>query len=141
VAGAGHEAETSGDIKQLGLTRGLVIEELGWDDDVDEDLRTAVMDAIDADLLEECEDAADVVLLWWRSEDGDVVDALVDALTDLSATGHIWLMTPKYGRKGHVPQADVAEGAVTAGMTLTSMANVSKDWTAHKVVHAHGSRR
>ena len=28
-------------------------------------------------------EAVDLVLLWWRDGDGDLVDSLVDALTDL----------------------------------------------------------
>jgi hypothetical protein len=142
VATAGRDAGngTTG-VAQLGLNKGLVIEELGWDDDVDEDLRDAIMDAIDGDLLEESDEAVDGVLQWWRLDDGDVVDCLVDALTDLADTGFIWLLTPKLGRPGYVPQADVAEGAVTAGLSLTSTAMVSKDWVAHKLVRPKGPRR
>jgi hypothetical protein len=83
----------------------------------------------------------DVVLQWWRLDDGDVVDCLVDALTDLAAQGVIWLLTPRRGRPGHVPHSDVAEGAVTAGLSLTSTAVVSDAWTAHKLVRPKGPRR
>jgi hypothetical protein len=41
----------------------------------------------------------DAVVLWWRDEDGDLVDGLVDALTDLVGGGAIWLLTPKVGRR------------------------------------------
>jgi hypothetical protein len=51
---------------KLGLTSGQVVQELGWDDDVDNDLRLAVEDAIDGELVEEAVEAVDVVLLWWR---------------------------------------------------------------------------
>ena len=128
-------------VLQLGLRRGWVVEELGWDDDVDEALREAIMEAIDGELVEQSDEAVDVVVQWWRGDDGDVVDCLVDALTDLSDGGFIWLLTPKYGRPGHVSQADVAEGAVTAGLSLTSTALVSQDWAAHKLVRPKGHRR
>ncbi|MDR1265646.1 MAG: DUF3052 domain-containing protein [Propionibacteriaceae bacterium] len=131
----------SSNIAQLGLSPGLVVEELGWDEDVDEELREAVMDAIDADLVDQSDEAVDVVLQWWRLDDGDVIDCLVDALTDLAGHGVIWLLTPKHGRPGHVPQADVAEGAVAAGLSLTSTAAVSPDWSAHKLVRPKGPRR
>ena len=62
------------------LGHGQVIQELGWDGDVDEDLRQALMDRIDADLVEEAVEAVDAVLLWWRAEDGEVADGLVDEL-------------------------------------------------------------
>ncbi len=130
------------DTKQLmGLAQGMVVQELGWDSDTDEELRTAVMEVIDADMVEEADEAVDAVLLWWRLEDGDVVDALVDALTDLSSDGVVWLLTPKVGREGHVPQADIAEGALTAGLSLTSTVNLSKQWAAHKLVRPKGGRR
>ena len=35
----------------MGLSPGHVIQELGWDDDVDQDLREAIMDGIDATQL------------------------------------------------------------------------------------------
>ncbi len=118
-----------------------MVQELGWDSDVDEELRTAVMDAIDGDLVEETNEAVDAVLLWWRQEDGDVADGLVDGLTDLSDAGFIWLLTPKVGRDGHIDPADVAEGVVTAGMALTSTVNMSTGWQATKVVRPKASRK
>ena len=65
-------------------------------------------------------DVVDGVLLWWRDDDGDLVDALVDSLTDLAEGGIIWLLTPKVGRSGYVDPADVAEAAPVAGLATTS---------------------
>jgi hypothetical protein len=125
----------------LGLSEGLVVQELGWDSDADDDVRMTIEDAIDAELVEEAMEAVDVVLLWWRDDDGDLVDSLVDALTDLTDTGYIWLMTPKVGREGYVDAADLAEAAVTAGLALTNSAAVSPNWTATKLVRPRGARR
>ena len=127
--------------ERLGLATGLVIQELGWDEDVDDDLRIEVEDAIDGELIEEAMDAVDGVLLWWRDDDGDLVDGLVDAVGDLSAAGVLWLLTPKVGRTGYVDNSDISEAAVTAGLALTTSANVSPDWAAHKLVRPRGSRR
>ena len=110
---------------KLGLSSGLVVQELGWDEDVDDDLRIAIEDAIDGELVEEAMEAVDVVLLWWRDDDGDLVDGLVDALVDLTVNGLIWLLTPKVGRSGYVDAADISEAAVTAGLSLTNGAAVS----------------
>ena len=126
---------------KLGLAPGLVVQELGWDEDADDDVRLLVEDAIDAELVEEAVEAVDVVLLWWRDDDGDLVDGVVDALTDLTEAGYIWLMTPKVGRNGYVDAADLAEAAVTAGLSLTNSASVSSDWAATKLVRPKGSRR
>lgn len=141
MVSTGKDQVTSDGAGKLGLSPGMVVQELGWDEDTDEDFRSQVMDAIDGDLVDEAVEAVDVVLLWWRDDDGDVVDGLVDSLTDLSATGYIWLLTPKLGRPGFVDPADLAEGAITAGMALTSSASVSPDWQAHKVVRPKGNRR
>jgi hypothetical protein len=127
--------------EKFGLARGQVIQELGWDDDVDDELRIEIEDAIDGELVEEAMDAVDLVLLWWRDDDGDLVDGLVDSVVDLSATGALWLLTPKVGRSGYVDHSDIAEAAVTAGLALTTSANVSPDWAAHKLVRPRGSRR
>ena len=58
----------------------------------------------------------DAVVLWWRDDDGDLVDALVDSLTDLVDGGAIWLLTPKVGRPNAVDAADVTEAAPIAGL-------------------------
>lgn len=127
--------------EKLGLAQGMVVQELGWDDDVDDQLRVAIEDAVDGELIEEAMEAVDVVLLWWRDDDGDLVDGLVDALTDLADSGVVWLLTPKVGRSGHVDPADVSEAAITAGLAQTSTTPVSQDWTATKLVRPKGTRR
>jgi len=138
TAGAGGSRSLT---DKLGLSRGLVVQELGWDEDVDDDVRIMIEDAIDGELIEDAMEAVDLVLVWWRDGDGDLVDSLVDALTDLTNAGYIWLMTPKVGRNGYVDAADVAEAAITAGLALTNSVHVSSDWTATKLVRPRGSRR
>ncbi|MCI1747854.1 MAG: DUF3052 domain-containing protein [Acidipropionibacterium sp.] len=133
--------ETATDFEKIGLHRGQVVQELGWDDDADEDLRQKVMEVVDGDLIEDADDAVDVVWLWLRADDGDVADGLVDAIRDLSEDGFVVLLTPKVGRSGTVDASDLSEGAETAGMVLTSTHNVSEDWQAHKVVRPKGARR
>ncbi|MFT3861241.1 DUF3052 domain-containing protein [Micropruina sp.] len=128
-------------VAPLGLATGMAVQELGWGDDVDEVLREQIMDAIDADLLYEANEAVDVVLLWWRDSDGDVADGLVDALTDLSPTGYIWLLTPKVGRADYVDPTDLTEGALTAGLAVANPASVSSHWQALKLVRPRGVRR
>lgn len=125
----------------MGFKPGQVVQELGWDTDTDADLRDAIMDAIDADLQFEPLEAVDAVVLWWREEDGDLGDGLVDALRDLSASGVIWLLTPKVGRPGYVDPTDVGEAAVTAGLVLANPVNVSPEWQAQKVVRPKSGRR
>ena len=88
---------------KLGLQPGQVVQELGYDDDCDHDLRSAVAELVGSELVgEEHDDYVDAVLLWWREDDGDLVDALVDSLTSLGSGGVVWLLTPKAGRDGHV---------------------------------------
>jgi Protein of unknown function (DUF3052) len=138
---AGHGDVRSPRDTKLGLTEGLVVQELGWDEDVDDDVRILFEDATDTELVEEVVEAVDVVLLWWRDSDGDLVDGLFDALTDLTESGYIWLMTPKVGRDGYVDAAELAEGAVTAGLAMTNSASISADWAANKLVRPKGPRR
>ena len=136
----GKQGGLSG-VVTMGFEQGQVVQELGWDSDVDESLRDEIMDAIDADLGDDALEAVDAVLLWWREEYGDVGDALVDALRDLSTTGHIWLLTPKIGRDGYVDPADIAEGTATAGLVLANPASVSREWQAQKIVRPKAGRR
>lgn len=128
-------------VAALGITQGQAVQELGWDSDVDEGVRDAILDALGDDFVYEAIEAVDVVLLWWRDEDGDLGDGLVDALTDLTGHGHIWLFTPKIGRDGYVDPADLTEAALTAGLALANTVSVSREWEAHKLVRPKAGRR
>ncbi len=131
----GEATQQSGAAARLGLTNGMVVQELGWDSDTDDEVRVAIEDAIDADMVDgDYGNVVDSVVLWWREDDGDLVDALVDSLTDLVGGGAIWLLTPKVGRPGAVDAADIAEAAPIAGLSQTTTAAVSKDWTATRLV-------
>ena len=128
---AGGGTTQTGPADRLGFKPGMVVQELGWDKDTDDELRVAIEDTIDADMVDgDYGNVVDAVLLWWRLDDGDLVDGLVDSLTDLVGGGVIWLLSPKVGRPGAVDPADVAEAAPIAGLAQTTTATVSKDWTA-----------
>lgn len=141
MAGRQPESMVGTPATAMGFVPEQVVLELGWDEDVDEELRDAIMEAIDADMVEDPIEAVDSVLLWWRDEDGDVADGLVDALRDLSQQGHIWLMTPKVGRDGYVDPTDIAEATLSAGLVLANPASVSKQWQAQRIVRPKGARR
>lgn len=120
--------------QRLGVQQGQVVQELGWDTDTDDDIRADVEDACGAELLDEdADDVIDVVLLWWRDDDGDLVDALMDAITPLADDGVIWVLTPKTGKPGHVRPTEIAESAPTAGLMQTSSANLGA-WSASRLV-------
>ena len=135
TAGEGSTQTASTPAARLGITAGMVVQELGWDEDTDDELRQSIEDVIDADMVDgDYGNVVDAVLLWWRADDGDLVDGLVDALTDLVGGGAIWLLTPKIGRPGSVDAADIAEAAPIAGLSQTTTAAVSKEWTATRLM-------
>jgi hypothetical protein len=120
--------------RRLGIEKDLVVQELGWDEDTDDNIRADIEDAAGSELLDEDSDeVVDVVLLWWRNDDGDLVDRLMDAITPLAEDGVIWVITPKTGKPGHVQPAEIAESAPTAGLMQTSSANLG-DWIASRLV-------
>lgn len=120
---------------KLGVEPGMVVQELGWDSDVDEAVRDAVEDRAGDELLDEdAVDVVDLVLMWWREGDGDLVDALVDAHGPLAESGVIWVLTPKTGRTGHVEPSEIAEAAPTAGLSQTSNVSVSEQWAGARLV-------
>src|SRR5690242_7466938 len=99
---------------RMGFRPSQVVQEFGYDDDVDDDLRLAIETLTGNELLdEESQDVVDAALHWWREGDGDLVDALVDALTNLADGGVIWLLTPKSGRDGHVEPSEIDEAGPT----------------------------
>lgn len=124
-----------------GITNGQTVQEIGYDDDCDDDLRAAIEAAAGSELLDEdTDEVVDVVLLWFRDEDGDLVDALVDAITPLTDHGVVWLLTPKSGRDGHVDPEDIAEAAPTAGLQQTSTVNAAGDWQGTRLVSPSARR-
>jgi hypothetical protein len=127
---------------RLGFKHGQMVQEFGYDDDVDEDLRLAIEDVTGNELAEEdSHDVVDVALYWWRDGDGDLVDALISALTNLADGGVVWLLTPKSGRDGHVEPSDIEESAPTSGLHATSTISACADWTGTRLARPRGSRR
>lgn len=112
----------------LGIKVGQLVQEVGWDDDCDPAISEAVEDCIGEELLDEdTDEICDVVLLWWREEDGDLVDGLVDAIRPLADNGRIWLLTPGAGKSGHLVAGEIAESAKLAGLIQTKATRVG-DW-------------
>ena len=92
---------------ELGLLNGQVIQEFGWDDDVDDAFRARIEDATGEELVDEYYgDVCDGALIWWRDDDGDeddLADLLVDAKGNLDdGSGVIWVMIPALGTDGYV---------------------------------------
>ena len=120
--------------QRLGIQKEQIVQELGWDDDCDDDIRVDVEEASGSELLDDdADEVIDVVLLWWRDGDGDLVDRLMDAIAPLAEDGVIWVLTPKTRKPGHVIPAEIAESAPTAGLMQTSSANLG-DWTGSRLV-------
>jgi hypothetical protein len=127
--------------RRLGIENGQVVQELGWDEDSDDDIRADIEDESGGELLDEDSDeVVDVVLLWWRDDDGDLVDRLMDAITPLADDGVIWVITPKTGKAGHVQPAEIAESAPTAGLMQTSSANLG-NWIASRLVQPKSKKK
>ena len=142
MSATADDAAQKGVGSRLGVKPEMVIQELGWDDDVDDELRVALENLTGTGLVDEDHgDVVDAVLLWWRDDDGDLVDGLVDALTDLADGGVIWLLTPKVGRDGHVDPSDIADAAPTAGLATTSSLAIGKAWSATKLVAPKSQQR
>jgi hypothetical protein len=126
--GAGVEAS------RLGFARKQVVQEFGYADDVDEDLRSGIEAIIGSELVDEdYDDVTDGVMLWWRDDDGDLTDALVDVRATLDDGGLIWLLTRKAGRSGHVGHSDIEDSATTAGLHATSTLSIAPDWSATRL--------
>ena len=127
---------------KLGVTPGMVVSEMGWDDDCDEALRAAVEDLAGAPIVgDDHDDVIDLVMLWYRDGDGDLVDVLMDCIGPLDEHGIIWLFTPKPGRVGHVEPEDIADAAPTAGLMDTSSVSASREWQGTRLVAPHTKKR
>ncbi|WP_080793948.1 DUF3052 domain-containing protein [Corynebacterium pacaense] len=121
-------ADAPGAVKQgaqdyaqlLGIQSGHSVQEVGWDNDCDSLISESIEDVIGEELLdEETDELCDVVLLWWRESDGDLVDGLVDCIRSLADNGRIWLLSPGAGKPEALASGVISESAQLAGLVQT----------------------
>ncbi|WLP88398.1 DUF3052 domain-containing protein [Corynebacterium stationis] len=106
----------------------MIALETGWDEDCDPAISEAVEAVLGEDFLEEeTDELVDVVVMWWREDDGDLVDGLVDALRPLGDGGTIWLLTPGAGEPGTIAPGEISESAQLAGLVQTTAERLG-DW-------------
>lgn len=119
---------------RLGISAGLTVQEIGYDTDTDDLVIDAVTQGSGQPTVDEDYDGVvDMVVLWWRADDGDLADALVDAKAPLASSGVIWLITPKHARTGALEPADVADAATASGLRRTTSVTLSQ-WQAVRMV-------
>ncbi|GAA2349492.1 DUF3052 domain-containing protein [Saccharopolyspora halophila] len=143
VVAAGDAGKGEADVaEKLDIEPEMVVQELGWDEDVDDDVRARIEERCGSELLDEdADEVVDVVLLWWREDDGDLTDTLLDAMTPLSDDGVIWVLTPKTGRDGYVEPADIAEAASTANLAQTGNSSISEGWIGTRLAYRRAKAR
>jgi len=125
----------SGIAARMGIETGFLVLQRGFLDDCDSAISDEIAKVSGSPLVDEnSQEVVDAVITWWREDDGDLVDELVDCLTYLTEGGAVWLLTPKIGRDGHVEPSDIKDAAPTAGLSLTSTFQASKDWIATRLV-------
>jgi hypothetical protein len=126
----------------MGLAKGDLVLEVGFDSDCDSTLRDEIRSITETELIENSTtDVVDAVIIWWRDGDGDLVDELMDAITYLAENGSIWVLTPKVGRDGHVEPSDIQDAAPVAGLSQTSTIALAKDWSATRLVARKSFKR
>ena len=134
VSTGSRSGSVPGIAERLGLQSAMVVMEIGYDDDVDAELRSLIEEQTGEELLgEDTDEVVDVVLLWYRDGDGDLADLLVDAIAPMAENGFIWLLTPKRGRPDYVEPSDIAEAASIAGLSQTSITTAGPDWSAARL--------
>lgn len=128
------QADASALATRLGITKGITVQELGYDTDTDDLVADAVVAGAGEHAVdEEYDGVVDMVLLWWREDDGDLADALVDTKAPLADNGVIWLITPKFGRDGALEPADIADAAATTGLRRTTSVSLP-EWQAVRLI-------
>ena len=141
------QAGARGLAERLGIEAGQLVQVVGVDgpedrSEVDGELLDAVAARTGTELIygDDSDEVVDCVLLWWREGDGDLVDALVDSLTNLGESGVIWLLTPKVGRNGHVEPSDIGDAAPTAGLSSTRSTSAAPEWSGTRLVAPKADR-
>ena len=132
-------------MSSLGFASGSVIQEFGYDDDVDEAVRAQIEEETGQELVDEdYRDIVDGAVAWWRDEDGDV-DDLADLFLDMKANlesdvSPCWVLVPGTRSPGYVTADVIKDAAETAGLMATTSVAVGAAWTGVKLT-AKGPRR
>ncbi len=128
-------------VEKLGFSNDQIVQEYGWDEDVDAQLRSVIEDVVGGELEDEdYTGVVDAVLMWWREGDGDLTDALVDTLGTLADGSSIVLVTPRPGQPGEVDPSEVDEAATTAGLHTSGSVMCSAEWVATRLAARKGPR-
>ena len=128
-------------IARFGLKKGHIIQEFGYDEDVDHDLTVAIEAETGEPLVfEDHGDVTDGALVWFRDGDEDLADLLMDAQALLDDGGSMWVLTPKKGVTGHVEPRIVGESASLAGLHATSTFVVGESWSCTQLVEKGRSK-
>ena len=126
------------DDNRFGFKAEQEIQEFGYDDDVDQEVRTEIEAIPGTELVaEDFGDVVDGALIWWRDGDvghDDLTDVIVDAQSNLDDGGTILIMTPKTGRPGHVSPAEIDDAARTAGLQGSSAVEGGENWNGIRLL-------
>jgi DUF3052 family protein len=134
VSTSSPPGNSPGVAERMGLRPAMIVMEIGYDDDVDDDLRAMIEEYTGEEIVgEDSDEVVDVVLIWYRDGDGDLGDLLVDAIGPLADDGFIWVLTPKRGRAEYVEPSDIAEAASVAGLSQTSITTAGTEWSAARL--------
>lgn len=127
-------------VGRLGFSSDAAVQVIGWDDDCDPDVLAEVEGHVGEVLMDQAPDVVDGVLFWWRHDDGDLADGLLDALAMLADHGLVWLFTPRPGRAGHMPGSEVKEAVQVAGLRVTGSISVGAHWQASRLTAPKSGR-
>ena len=125
-------------MSSLGFASGSVIQEFGYDDDVDEAVRAQIEEETGQELVDEdYRDIVDGAVAWWRDEDGDV-DDLADLFLDMKANlesdvSPCWVLVPGTRSPGYVTADVIKDAAETAGLMATTSVAVGAAWMGVKL--------
>jgi hypothetical protein len=118
---------------RLGFEPGMVVREVGYTDDADQELHDSVDAIAGHDLFDQnYDELVDAVLIWFR-EDDDLTAMLEYAVDELGNRGMIWLLTPKTGRDGHVDPSRVQDAARSLGLSTEGTISVAEHWNGSRL--------
>ena len=117
-------------MSSLGFASGSVIQEFGYDDDVDEAVRAQIEEETGQELVDE--DYRDIV---------DGADLFLDMKANLeSDVSPCWVLVPGTRSPGYVTADVIKDAAETAGLMATTSVAVGAAWMGVKLT-AKGPRR
>ncbi|SHN35903.1 DUF3052 family protein [Streptomyces yunnanensis] len=112
----------------LGFKPGDTVREIGFREGIDHEFRQIIAAVTGQALRTKYSHSTTCTLLWFRAEDGRLINSLHDAAKQLKRGSTIVLLTPKAGQDGYVRTTYINHATEALDLVETKTVSAGEQW-------------